>query len=326
QRAKSHTPTPNVAEDDADLKAAIELSLKEAQNRPNYAEYTLQGIQNSSAAAAPTTQIAPVSAAPITTRASQMQYPSVSTEPFPLTSAPSNAQEDEEDDLDLRAAIEASLRDIPSGSGVPDYMPATDNTRQAPDQYPAPTNGADDDAPLSAFMPAADIDEEADPLSTTEKENIQLFESLLTRIQDNGQDIRNDPQVQYLHESIGQLRPKVTDAMENVDHKHKEFIKLHDRIITAIKIYDQLLDKRLRSSTYISASSAVPSTPMYTPTQQSLYPAVPAQQASFGQSAQLQYAPPTNPAFSQPYQQQPEQHAPPLHAQHPAHGDAQAPQ
>ncbi|KAJ1853270.1 Vacuolar protein-sorting-associated protein 27 [Coemansia sp. RSA 1822] len=326
QRAKSHTPTPNIAEDDADLKAAIELSLKEAQSRPNYAEYTLQGSQTLSAAAAPTAHIAPVSAAPITTRASQTQYPSVSAEPFPLTSAPSNAQEDEEDDSDLRAAIEASLRDIPSGSGVPDYMPASNNTRQAPDQYPAPANDTDDDAPLSAFMPAADIDEDADPLSTTEKENIQLFESLLTRIQDSGQDIRNDPQVQYLHESIGQLHPKVTDAMENVDHKHKEFIKLHDRIITAIKIYDQLLDNRLRSSTYISASSAVPSTSTYMPTQQSLYPAVPTQQASFGQPAQPQYVPPTNPAFSQPYQQPPEQHAPPLHAQHPAHGDAQAPQ
>ncbi|KAJ2340331.1 Vacuolar protein-sorting-associated protein 27, partial [Coemansia sp. RSA 2618] len=256
-RAASHAPTPTIADDDADLKAAIELSLKEAQNRPNYAEYTLQGNRTSSAATATPSKPAPVSAAPAASRAPQTQYPAVSAEPYPLTSAPNNVQEDEYDDPDLRAAIEASLLDVPGGGGVPDYLPAADNARHAPSQHQAPVDDIEDDAPLSAFMPAANIDEEdAGPLSTTEKENIQLFESLLTRVQDSGQDIRNDPQVQYLHESIGQLHPKITDAMESVDHKHKEFIKLHDRIITAIKIYDQLLDKRLRSSTYIPASSA----------------------------------------------------------------------
>ncbi|KAJ1835806.1 Vacuolar protein-sorting-associated protein 27 [Coemansia sp. RSA 2711] len=325
---KTQNTTPAVDESDADLKMAIELSLKEAQNRPNYAEYTLQGNRSSSVAAttpataAATTQPAYASTASAYPRVSQPQYSAVSADPYPLTSAPSNAPEDEEEDPDLRAAIEASLQDMPGGSAVPDYMSASDNARQAPVKYPAPADDVEDDAPLSAFMPAADLeDEDAGPLSTTEKENIQLFESLLLRLRDSGQDIHNDPQVQYLHESIGQLHPKITTAVENVDQKHKEFIKLHDRIITAIKIYDQLLDKRLRSSTYITAGSATPSASTYTPTQQSLYPAVPAQQASFEQPAQPQYPTLSAPAFSQSgqpaaqYQPQPS-----------VYGDAQAPQ
>ncbi|KAJ2158304.1 Vacuolar protein-sorting-associated protein 27, partial [Coemansia sp. RSA 552] len=297
---KSSRATPNVPDEDEDLKRAIELSLKEAESRPSYADYTLQGNQSKSVApAAPPAVSAPVATA-TTAQASRTQYPTVSSEPYPLTSAPSNPpqNEPEEDDADLRAAIEASLRDMPDPSGVPDYLAAPGTAHKTLDAYEA-----EDDTPLSAFMPAADIEEAEDkgPLSTTESENVQLFESLLARIRDGGQDIRYDPQIQYLHESIEQLRPKITDAIESVDQKHTEFIKLHDRILTAIKIYDQLLDKRLRSSTYVTASSAMHNASLYPQQQQqqqSLYPALPSQTAQYAPSSQPQYAPANNPAFA----------------------------
>ncbi|KAJ2714153.1 Vacuolar protein-sorting-associated protein 27, partial [Coemansia spiralis] len=243
--------------------------------------------------------------------------------PYPLTSAPANAHLDNDndvDDPDLRAAIEASLRDKPNTGAGPDYLPAPGSLLQAPVQASGPADDPDDDAPLSAFMPAAAIDDEGDgaPLSAAESENVQLFEALLTRIRDSGQDIRFDPQIQYLRESIQQLHPRITGAIESVDQKHTEFIKLHDRIVTAIKIYDQLLDKRLRSSTYIGASAA--------PLPQSLYPAVPAQQAAFGSAAPPQYPLAASHAFyhqdralpaayvAPPQQSQP---AVPVLAQHP---------
>ncbi|KAJ2804457.1 Vacuolar protein-sorting-associated protein 27 [Coemansia helicoidea] len=215
----------------------------------------------------------------------------MASEPYPLTSAPADAPLDDEDDPDLRAAIEASLRDLPEVGAVPDYMPAADSSRQALALNRAPVDEPEDDAPLSAFMPAATIEDEDDrgPLSAAESENVQLFEALLMRIRDSGQDIRFDPQIQYLRESIQQLHPRITGAIESVDQKHTEFIKLHDRIVTAIKIYDQLLDKRLRSSTYIGASTAPPP--------QSLYPAVPAQQAAFVPSALPHYPPAATTAF-----------------------------
>ncbi|KAI8326181.1 hypothetical protein GQ54DRAFT_294882 [Martensiomyces pterosporus] len=283
--------TPNIDDEDEDLKRAIELSLQESQNRPNYADYTLPKT---------TSAPAPAPAAPATTAYSPavnypavnypaVNYPAVPSEPHPLTSAAGNpVDEDEDDDPDLRAAIEASLRDMPD-SAVPDYM-------ANPDPEPAVYEGARE---LDFMPPVADEekDDEDDPLTATERENVQLFESLLARIRDSGQDIRYDPQIQYLHESIDQLHPKITDAMDRVDQKHKEFIKLHDRIITAIKIYDQLLDKRLRSSTFITAEPSSPAVPSYLPAPQSIYPTLPAQQpvAAPQQPQQSQYpqAPPS---------------------------------
>ncbi|PIA19327.1 hypothetical protein COEREDRAFT_90650 [Coemansia reversa NRRL 1564] len=313
----SNTTTPNVPDDDEDLKRAIELSLRESENKPNYADYTLQGRQSTAALSFPP----PAATA---TRSSHPQYPTVASEPYPLTSTPANAHniEEEEEDPDLRAAIEASLRDIPDGNSVPDYPRVSDSTRLAPQQYQLPALDTEDDMALAAFMPAVEVGEENDnPLSETESENVKLFESLLERLQESGQDIRHDPQIQYLHESIEQLHPRITGAMENVDQKHKEFIKLHDRIITAIKIYDQLLDKRLRSSTFTTGSSAAPATSSYYPSQQSIYPAVPSQQTAFEGTAPVQYPSSLNPAFNQqsqappPTQQQhqlPQQQAPQL--------------
>ncbi|KAJ1867587.1 Prohibitin-1, subunit of the prohibitin complex (Phb1p-Phb2p) [Coemansia sp. RSA 989] len=318
----TYKSTPSIADDDEDLKRAIELSLQEAQNRPNYAEYTLQG--NRSSSAANNTAPAATKDTTIEARTSKMQYPTVSSEPYPLTSAPSQPQAAEEDDPDLRAAIEASLQDMSannSNNNVPDYLPAASNPQQSHIHY---NDTHDEDAaPLSAFMPTSSVEEEG-PLAATEKENIQLFESLLFRIRDSGQDIRNDPQVQYLHETIGQLHPKITGAIEDVDQKHKEFVKLHDRIMTAIKIYDQLLDKRLRSSTF---GSTAPGDGVHVPAQQSLYPAVPVQQATFEQAQQQPH--PVNPTYAQ---QAPMPSYPSLSehnqlpAQQPIYGDARASQ
>ncbi|KAJ2877847.1 Vacuolar protein-sorting-associated protein 27, partial [Coemansia aciculifera] len=155
------------------------------------------------------------------------------------------------------------------------------------------------DIALSAFMPSADVEDDGGPLSTTERENVQLFEALLLRIRDSGQDIRNDPQIQYLHESIDQLHPKISDAITGVDNKHKEFSKLLDRISTAIKIYDQLLDKRLRSNTYRGAGAPAQSVPSYLPTPQSMYPSIPAQQATYSPAVQPMYQPATSVQYSQ---------------------------
>ncbi|KAJ2799675.1 Vacuolar protein-sorting-associated protein 27 [Coemansia guatemalensis] len=318
----SNTTTPDVPDDDEDLKRAIELSLQESQNKPNYADYTLQGRQSTATTSAAASSFAPPAAT--TTRPSQAQYPTVTSEPYPLISAPTNVHniEEEEEDPDLRAAIEASLRDVPGGGAVPDYPQVADSARTAPHQYQLPASDPEDDMALAAFMPAVEVEEENDnPLSVTEGENVKLFESLLERIQESGQDIRYDPQIQYLHESIEQLHPKITGAMENVDQKHKEFIKLHDRIITAIKIYDQLLDKRLRSSTFTTASSAAPVASSYYPSQQSIYPAVPGQQANFEGAAPPQYpSSSTNPAFNQQSQ------VPPPAQQHHQLPQHQAPQ
>lgn len=347
--------------DDEDLKRAIELSLKEAQQKPNYADFTLRDDVASPSASIQATVSA---ASPATvTKASTTNYPVINSrnEPYPLTSAPkdyldnTNGGGDEDDDADLRAAIEASLKDMPeSKTSVPDYLATSSSANNYPstqtrNQYSSISYGNpnfregpaiatkeevdQDDAPLSAFMPPADVDEEEGngPLNTTEMENLKLFDALLVRDRDSGQDVQQDPQVQYLHETVGQIRPKITEAIDSADHKHKEFVKLHDRIVTAIKIYDQLLDKRLRSSTLNSGSNNNQNRLSYMPpppplssfiSQQPMYPAVPPQQTSYTPSvvSQSPYPPgnqqkptasvvcnmpPSQSYFPQEHQQQP---------------------
>ncbi|KAJ1953048.1 Vacuolar protein-sorting-associated protein 27 [Linderina pennispora] len=205
---------------------------------------------------------------------------------------------DDEDDPDLRAAIEASLQDIKGSTAGPDYL-------SAPVQ-PAPVY-AETHHSLD-FMPHVQEEDNDDeePLTSDERENVQLFESLLTRIRDSGQDIRHDPQIQYLHESIEQLHPKITDAVDHVDQRHKELIKLHDRILTAIRIYDQLLDKRLRSSSFLSTGIAPLGTAPHTSAPTSMYPTIPPQ-SPLPASHQSFYQPPSaQPTYLPlPQQQQP---------------------
>ncbi|KAJ2707385.1 Vacuolar protein-sorting-associated protein 27 [Coemansia sp. IMI 203386] len=288
------TTVPDINEEDEDLKRAIELSIQESQKRPNYADFTLKPIASqgqattnhastftpkpsSSVAAAPSSSVA----APALYTSANV-YPTVTpNEPYPLHSASATGaqDDDEENDPELLAAIEASLQDMP-GNGVPDYaLPSANNYHHtssvannaygSQNMYPAVVDHGQD-PPSTAFMPAPSFveKEEDGPLTTTEKENVQLFESLLTRMRDGGQDIRFDPQIQYLHECIGKLHPRITEAIEGIDEKNKEFGKLHDRIVTAIKIYDQLLDKRLRPSSYMAPAAASANTPSYLPPQQ----------------------------------------------------------
>ncbi|KAJ1938141.1 Vacuolar protein-sorting-associated protein 27, partial [Linderina macrospora] len=288
--------TPDVNDDDEDLKLAIELSLKEAQQQPNYADF----MRPTTTAPAAITTAAPAATTAVVSTpayASQITYPSLtSNEPYPLTSEHGDDM-DEEDDPDLRAAIEASLQDVKASTAGPDYLSAP--VQSAP-VYAETHHSLD-------FMPHVQEDDSGDeePLASDERENVQLFESLLIRIRDSGQDIRYDPQIQYLHESIEQLHPKITDAMDHVDQKHKEFIKLHDRILTAIRIYDQLLDKRLRSSSLFSADMAPPSIASYTPAPpSSVYPAATSQSPMPAGHQSYYQAPPAQPAYSPLPQQQ----------------------
>ncbi|KAI7834779.1 hypothetical protein BX661DRAFT_175509 [Kickxella alabastrina] len=338
--ARPATTTPAVDDADEDLKRAIELSLQETQKQPNYADYTLKPVSSGySAPAAISATTAPAPA--VVSNASATRYPNITpSEPYPLVRAPSNNNQVEDEDPDLLAAIEASLRDIP-GSGVPDYL-APSNTSYPSfshtGHYASPPPAVKTGTSMTAFMPAAGADEDDDvnPLSAAERENVQIFESLLARLHESRQDISNDPQIQYLYETIGQIHPKITDAIDRVDQKTSEFNKLHDRIVTAIKIYDQLLDKRLRPASY-GAQHAGMSTnvPSYMPTQQSMYPAVPAQQATFTPPAHPGHyqTPGSESAYGQQraaspyYMQQPDQqpHAP-TYQQYNHHQQQQQPQ
>ncbi|KAF7726000.1 Vacuolar protein-sorting-associated protein 27 [Apophysomyces ossiformis] len=172
---------------DADMKKAIELSLKEAErDKVGY----------------------------VPAKASQ-----------PRTSPPPEV-ENEEDDPDLAAAIAASLQDMQVSSS------ASQSTYNG--SYAAPRN---------------------DDLSITEMENIQLFATLIERIQAVGGDVSNDTQVNDLYTQIGALQPKLVKSLNDANRKHRTFVELHEKLNRAVKTYDLVLERRVSGAYHRTSDS-----------------------------------------------------------------------
>ncbi|OMJ26421.1 Vacuolar protein sorting-associated protein 27 [Smittium culicis] len=180
----------------------------------------------------------------------------------PASLPPARIEHDDENDPDLLAAIEASLRD--SGVKSQSYEPKISYSSDQPpfsnvkiDQFGYPKDDSHNSYPeipdtytyfdqeTSSISPSKD-DEPSDlVLSPSELEDLELFKSLLAQIQSQGRNIRDSQQTQYLYETVSDIKPRITDAINAIEEKHQTLIKLNDRIITAIKIYDQILDQKL---------------------------------------------------------------------------------
>ncbi|KAK9759585.1 Vacuolar protein-sorting-associated protein 27, partial [Basidiobolus ranarum] len=172
--------TPN---EDDDLKRAIELSLKEAQNRFGHASISRpNSIENS--------KIEP------------------------------NVNEDEE--ANLATAIAASLRETHISQTWPDPTKQlqSNNQNQRTASFPG-------------------------ELSTSEKENIEMFATLVSRIQQSGDDPTRDSNIQELYGEVGALQSKLVQNLEDSMQQHRSYVQLYDKITTAVKLYERLLEERL---------------------------------------------------------------------------------
>ncbi|KAG0319478.1 Vacuolar protein-sorting-associated protein 27 [Dissophora globulifera] len=152
-------------------------------------------------------------------------------EPTNRTAAPAA----EEDDADLLAAIEASLRET--------NLNASTGTSSQPDQRPSAYAAYT----YSAKTEAVAVDSGND-LSSTEKENIELFASLVDRIQMMNGDVAGNREVQALYEQISKLQTKVALSLEEADKKQREAMQFNDQVDQAVKMYDHLLQERLNST------------------------------------------------------------------------------
>ncbi|GAP92486.1 putative vacuolar protein sorting-associated protein 27 [Rosellinia necatrix] len=190
---------------------------------------------------------------------------------------PRNARVDEVFDEDLKKALAMSLEEVQSHSRG--YMaPAND---KPPTAHPigkssTPTAETEEDEDLKAAIAAslADMEEQKQrhaaalkqqtnssenalspnfalpkndyELSAVEAENINLFATLVDRLQTQPPGtILREPQIQELYDSIGTLRPKLARTYGETMSKHDTLLDLHSKLSTVVRYYDRMLEERL---------------------------------------------------------------------------------
>lgn len=161
---------------------------------------------------------------------------------------PRNARVDDAFDDDLKRALAMSLEEVNSATG---YQAPTAAPKKSENTTAA--QGEDDDEDLKAAIAAslADMEEQkqqhaaalkaqtASPagatstfampkndyeLSPVEAENINLFSTLVDRLQTQPPGtILREPQIQELYDSIGALRPKLARTYGETMSKHGEW-------------------------------------------------------------------------------------------------------
>ncbi|KAG8849418.1 Vacuolar protein-sorting-associated protein 27 [Serendipita sp. 411] len=183
---------------DFDLARAIELSLKESHgssnNRAGYA--------------------------PIDTGANQWKV----SEP-PIIDRSTAHRDEEEEDEDLRAAIQASLREARAPQpSAPAAEPSTQPVSDSP----------------VALVPSYD-------LAPLESDAIMSFSQTVAEAQTYG--LRDLRQTHDLYRRATTYQPKLTRTLDETEKKEQLLSEMHDKLSQAVKLYDNLLTEQIAQST-----------------------------------------------------------------------------
>ncbi|KAG6820229.1 hypothetical protein H0H93_003731 [Arthromyces matolae] len=223
--ASMHSTRHHSARDlaDAELQRAIQLSLQEVNGnaRPGYVPAQPNNWQYSEP--------------PIVDRLSH---------PIKRTTT-----EEEEDDPDLRAAIEASLRE--ANAPRPSAPVAIDSPRT---EYSS-TGYSQSYPPSVSHLPAVPSAPTYD-LEPLESDVILTFSQTIEQVQaQGGRDISRYPAVNELYDKANGLRPKLALSLDDTDRKEQMLADMHEKLSQAVKLYDQILTEQVERPRWRPATS-----------------------------------------------------------------------
>ncbi|RDB24599.1 Vacuolar protein sorting-associated protein 27 [Hypsizygus marmoreus] len=224
--ASMHSTRHRSAQDlaDAELQRAIQLSLQEvgAANghaRPGY-----------------------VPSQPSPTNWQYSEPPIVDRSSHPTSKQSHN--EEEEDDPDLKAAIEASLRE--ANGPRPSAPIALDSPRTENPSYANAGPGYSQSyPPTMAQLPAVPTIPNYD-LEPLESDAILTFSQTVEQVEaQGGRDISRYPAVNELYDKANSLRPKLALGLDDAGRKEQMLSDMHEKLSQAVKLYDKLLTEQV---------------------------------------------------------------------------------
>ncbi|KAI0757557.1 ubiquitin binding protein [Daedaleopsis nitida] len=219
---------------DAELQRAIQLSLEEVGaaggHRPGYVP------------------------SPSPWQSSEPPLVDRVTRPY----AQSSYSREEEEDPDLKAAIEASLREANAPKpSAPIVIDASDRSPYISSEthpgyaqsYP-PTSATP--KPRLPHIPNYDLE----PLET---DAILTFNQTVEQVQaQGGRDLSRYPAVTELFDKANALRPKLAMSLNDTSRKEELLVDMHEKLSQAVKLYDKLLTEQLSHPSWRAGPSAVP--------------------------------------------------------------------
>ncbi|KAJ3120772.1 Vacuolar protein-sorting-associated protein 27, partial [Nowakowskiella sp. JEL0407] len=162
-----------------------------------------------------------------------------------------------DDDADLKAAIEESLREAERMQSKRSNSPV--RSSGGADLFAGFASGNSyanavsiNVAPVDPYNYTVTIDSPLD-ISKSEKENLKLFAELVERMEGEVTTrgigvFASNPQIPLLYGQISTVQQKLLGSLDETASKYRSVYELQDKLAQALKTYDHLLQERITGS------------------------------------------------------------------------------